>query len=175
MRALLRFLRCRRGVAAAEFVLILPLMILVLAGTVELGNALLLDRKVSRAAHISADLIAQAKEVSTSDLNDVFDAVEEILRPFPSTMQITLSSVYYDPSANSVRVVWSQARNATPRTVGSSFTLPDANMLVPGESVIVAKIAYAYDALFADLILNNLTLNDQAYLKPRRVTQVARI
>ena len=175
MRTLLRLLCCRRGIAAAEFALILPLMVLVLAGTVELGNALLLDRKVSRAAHIAADLVAQARQVSTGELTDVFEAVEEILQPFPANVSITLSSVYFDPSTDQVRVVWSQTRNGQARAQGSLFALPQSGMLIEGESVIVAEISYAYSPLFADLILNDVTLTDQAYLKPRRVSQVARI
>lgn len=174
MRPLSRLLRCRRGIAASEFALILPLMVLVLVGTVELGNALLLDRKVSRAAHIAADLVAQARQISTGELDDVFQAVQEILQPFPASMAITLSSVYFDPSNSEVRVVWSQARNGDARSQGSAFTLPQSGMLSAGESVIVAEISYAYSPLFADLILHDITLTDQAYLKPRRVSQVAR-
>lgn len=175
MRPLRRLLRCRRGIAASEFALILPLMVLVLAGTVELGNALLLDRKVSRAAHIAADLVAQSRQITTGELTDIFDAVEEILQPFPAGMAITLTSVYFDPSDNQVRVVWSQTRNGQARAQGSSFPLPESGMLRAGESVILAEISYAYSPLFADLILNPITLTDQAYLKPRRVPQVARI
>ncbi len=175
MRPLRRLLRCRRGIAASEFALILPLMVLVLVGTVELGNALLLDRKVSRAAHIAADLVAQVRQISTGELTDVFEAVEEILQPFPASMAITLTSVYFDPATNQVRVVWSQTRNGEARTQGSIFALPESGMLSVGESVIVAEISYAYSPLFADLILNNITLSDTAYLKPRRVAQVARI
>lgn len=174
MRPLGRLLRCRRGIAASEFALILPLMVLVLVGTVELGNALLLDRKVSRAAHIAADLVAQARQISTGELNDVFQAVEEILQPFPASMAITLTSVYFDPSNSEVRVVWSQTHNGDARSQGSLFTLPQNDMLSAGESVIVAEISYAYSPLFADLILGDITLTDQAYLKPRRVSQVAR-
>lgn len=175
MRALSALLRCRRGIAATEFALILPVMILVLAGTVELGNALLLDRKVTRAAHSAADLVAQARSVTTGDLNNVFDAVQQILLPFPATMQITLTSVFRDPATNATRVAWSQTRNGTAYSQGASYALPQTNMLLSGESVIVSEITYAYSPLFSDLILDNITLKDQAYLKPRRVAQVARL
>ena len=175
MRAFARLLRCRRGVAATEFALVLPLMVLVLTGTVELGNALLLDRKVSRAAHLAADLVAQSREISSGEVNDVFEAVAEILQPFPATAAITLTSVYFDPATDQLRVVWSETRNGQARSQGTLFTLPQAGMLVAGESVIVAEISYSYTPLFADLILGDVTLTDQAYLKPRRVSQVERI
>lgn len=175
IRRIVRLLRCRRAVAASEFALVLPAMVLVLAGTVELGNALLLDRKVSRAAHIAADLVAQSRQVSTGELNDVFEAVENILQPFPASMQITLTSIYFDPSTEQVRVTWSQSRNGVARAQGSLYTLPETGMLAEGESVILAEISYDYSPLFADLIMGEITLSDQAYLKPRRVAQVARI
>jgi hypothetical protein len=129
---------------------------------------------VSRAAHIAADLVAQARQISAGELTDIFEAVEEILQPFPASMAITLSSVYFDPSTDQVRVAWSQTRNGQARAEDSLFTLPQNGMLLEGESVIVAEISYAYTPLFADLILRGVTLTDQAYLKPRRVSQVAR-
>ena len=49
-----RFLDDCRAVAASEFALILPVLVLVLFGTVEIGNAVLLDKKVTAAAQTAA-------------------------------------------------------------------------------------------------------------------------
>ena len=83
MRRLADIGACRRGVAAMEFALVLPLMVLVLVGIAELGNALLLDRKITRAAHIGADLVNQEDTVTAADITDIREAMEAILLPFP--------------------------------------------------------------------------------------------
>lgn len=176
MRGLRGWLACRRGIAATEFALILPLMVLVLAGTAEFGNALLLDRKVTRAAQVAADLVAQEQTVDTAKLNDFLDAVEKVLVPYPAAaMRISLTSVWRDIDSNSLRVDWSVARNTAPLSTGSAYVLPTDMVPVLGESVIVAEIEYSYSPLFADLITGALALSDRAYLRPRRTLRVVRL
>ncbi|MBM3491028.1 MAG: hypothetical protein FJX68_11355 [Alphaproteobacteria bacterium] len=173
---LLRLWLCRRGIAATEFALVLPLMVLVLAGTAELGNALLLDRKVTRAAHIASDLVAQEETVDTAVLNDFLDAVERVLVPYPTNaIRISLTSVWRDPDTDSLQVDWSIARNTSALSTGSAYVLPTDMVPVIGESVIVAEIEYAYSPLYADLITGGLILSDRAYLRPRRTTRVTRL
>ena len=77
------FWHCGRAAVASEFALILPLGVILLVGTSEIGTALLVDRKVTRAAHVGADLVAQVTSLNNTDLNDVFDAMEAIMQPFP--------------------------------------------------------------------------------------------
>ena len=61
-------------------------------GAAEIGNALLIDRKVTRATQVIADLVAQEEIVSTAQLNDIMQAADEIMQPFPTTASIVLSS-----------------------------------------------------------------------------------
>ncbi|MDG2479606.1 MAG: TadE/TadG family type IV pilus assembly protein, partial [Alphaproteobacteria bacterium] len=71
-----------RGVAATEFALILPILILLLFGTVEIGNALLLDKKVTMASQTAADLIAQQKVVTGRDITNIWAAIDNIILPY---------------------------------------------------------------------------------------------
>ena len=166
---------CRRAIAATEFALVVPLMVFVLFGTVEFGNALLLDRKVIRSVHTGADILSQSTGLSSADLNDVVAAMREILRPFDATRaQIIVSSVWRDPNTNSVRVDWSFAANATAYGAGSGYTLPRELVPEAGESVIVAELRYPYEPLFGTDITGPITLGHEAYLRPRRTDRVRR-
>lgn len=171
LRRLLELLRCRRGIAATEFALILPFMVVIIFGTAEVGNALLIDRKVTRSVHTGADLVAQATAVTTNDLNDILDAMEEVLRPFPVTAGFRITSIYREVGSNNTRVDWSIARNTGSAAQGSDFTLPP-NLLGEGESVIVAEMTYQYTPFFEDAILGDIELADVAYLRPRRTQRV---
>ena len=55
-------LRCNRGAAMTEFVLIVPMMALMLAGAVEVTGLLRLDRKLQNAAYATADLSTQTAQ-----------------------------------------------------------------------------------------------------------------
>ena len=171
MHRLMTFWRCGRAAVASEFALILPLGIMLLVGTSEVGTALLVDRKVTRATHVGADLVAQVTAVSTSDLNDVFDAMEAIMQPFPGGAHLTITSVYHNPDTNAVAVDWSVSRNGGSNS--GSYSLPPG-LTERGDSVIVAEVNYEYVPLFNDFILGTITLSDVAYLKPRRSLRVAK-
>ena len=132
---------------------------------------MLVDRKVTRATHVGADLVAQVTSVTDSDLNDVFDAMEAIMQPFPGGAHMTITSVYHNPDTNAVAVDWSVSRNGGSRS--GSFTLPPG-LTEKGDSVIVAEVSYDYVPLFDDFILGEITLSDVAYLKPRRTLRIAK-
>ena len=168
---LARFARNRRGLAAVEFALILPIMLPMLYGMVELGNIYLLDRKITRAAMIGADLIAQTETVSTSDLTDVMDAIDQIIQPYdPSTRKVVMTQVYYDPDDDRTEVDWSVARNTAADVAGTPYTLPN-NLIESGQSVIVVKFDYTYTPKLAHFV-GDLSISDTAYLKPRLVLRI---
>ena len=54
----------QRAVSAVEFALILPIMLLLLFGGVELGDALTIDRKVTHVTSTISDLVAQSKTIT---------------------------------------------------------------------------------------------------------------
>ena len=79
------FSRCHLGIAAMEFALVLPIGFVLLFGISEVGTALLIDRKITRATHIGADLVAQETAMNNDMFADLFTAMETILTPFTPT------------------------------------------------------------------------------------------
>jgi Flp pilus assembly protein TadG len=138
--------RDHRGVSAVEFALIVPLLILMYVGVAEMGNLLTVVRRVETMSSTAADLTAQVKQVSNTDLRDIFAASTSILDPYPTTpLKVVLSSVVADANNNG-KVAWSCASHGSPRAVGSSYPLP-ANTSVANSSVIVAEITYQFTPL----------------------------
>jgi Flp pilus assembly protein TadG len=168
-----RFRKGRDGVAAAEFAIILPVLILIMFGTAEIGNALLVDRKVTRATQVIADLVAQQDSVTTTQLDDILQAADEIMRPFPATSEIVLTSVIRDTGETATKVDWSVTKRGTAYTKNDPYTLPSIE-LDAGTGVIVAEISFAYAALFPTVIFDNFTIRDRAYLRPRKASKVTK-
>ena len=78
-----KFRDCTRGVAAVEFALLSPLLLLIYIGTVEYSLAISIDRKLSRSASAIADLITQQEQYQ--DANDLFQLMtisNEIMFPY---------------------------------------------------------------------------------------------
>ena len=165
------FARCRRGVAAMEFALVVPVGVVLLLGISEFGTAMLIDRKVTRATHVGADLVAQETTMTDDKVSDLFLAMQAILEPFPTDAYIRVTSVWLNPATNSTEVDWSEARNGT--VDSGDYTLPQGLIVQDGDSVIVTHIVYNYSPLYDDFILGDITLEDKSYLKPRRTTKVA--
>src|SRR5262245_44457481 len=67
-RRLQRLAHDQRGVSAVEFAMLLPLMLTLYLGAVEISQAVAVDRKVTLAARSVADLVAQVTTVNNADV-----------------------------------------------------------------------------------------------------------
>lgn len=172
-RRLSRFLRNAGGLAAVEFALIFPLMLVFYFGAFEATQMLTAARRVSAVAYTAADLVAQAASVNNSDMADVFAASSALLYPLSTTpLTIRVTSVVANSSGVN-KVAWSDGHNITPRTVNSNVTLP-TGLTSAGTSVIFVEVSYAYSSPVSETITDSIDFEEVAYLKPRRAVSVAR-
>ena len=168
-----RLLRDATGLAAVEFALIFPLMLVFYFGAFESTQMLTAGRRVSAVAYTAADLVAQAASVSNGDMADVFAASSALLSPLStSPLTIRVTSVVANSSGVN-KVAWSDGHNIAPRTVNSNVTLP-AGLTSAGTSVIFVEVTYAYSSPISETITDSIDFEEAAYLKPRRAVSVAR-
>ena len=164
----------RSGMVAVEMAFILPLMIMLYMASVEISNALILDRKVTNAANTVADLVAQATIINNAEIDNIFDATRAILTPFDSTtLSVVVSSVVADNN-NNLTVAWSDALNGTARPPGSAVTLPAA-LTTPGSSVVLAEVRYVYQSPLTYFMPAAFEIEDDFYLRPRRTLRITRV
>lgn len=174
-KPLRRFGRANSGLAAVEFAFLLPVMLTMFFGVVEISQALSARTDVTNVAATVADLSAQASSLSTSDVSNIFNAAGAILYPFSTdSAHITITSIVYDDVSKSLtegKVAWSCSKNGTARGVNDSVTLPDG-LMTTGGSVIMAEITYSYASDTAKAITGPITMANTFYTKPRRVAQI---
>lgn len=177
LKTLIRFLRAKDGLAAIEFAFIAPVMATLLVGSIEACNALQCKQKVTSVASSVADLVAQTKSVSASDISNIFSAANELTYPFPSTGSgIVVSSIVSDGAGNGT-VAWSQAQNATALAVNSAVAVPTGLMTAAACakgacSVILATVTYAYTSPLGKLFVGTTTMSDYFYSRPRQSATV---
>jgi Flp pilus assembly protein TadG len=170
LRILARFGRARDGLAAIEFAMLAPIMVALFLGSIELCDALNCQQKVTGLASTAADLVSQETSVASSDLSNVYSAVNSIIYPYSTTgLKVVISSIV-DNSGTS-KVAWSCAQNATARTVGSTMTLP-TGVMPSGGSVILAEVTYPYSSPVSDYITGTLNMSEIFYARPRRTSTI---
>jgi Flp pilus assembly protein TadG len=163
-----RFGRDEQGVSAIEFAVLLPLMITLYLGGVEVSQAVSADRKTTLVAHTVGDLVAQVTDITSTGADDVLAAASTIAYPFPvSNLRITVSSVCIDATGRIATIAWSHASaHATARsgTVTSSI---DSRLMVAGTSLIWGEASYDYRPTVGWTITGTLTMSDKTLLRPR--------
>ncbi|MFO1209427.1 MAG: TadE/TadG family type IV pilus assembly protein [Amaricoccus sp.] len=174
MRLIPRLLRDVRGIAASEFALILPILVLFTAGTVEYSRLILLTQKLQSGSFILADLTARDKTLKVGDLDNIFLALDRVIQPFPFATdgKAIVSSIGYDSTAKAPVVNWQRTGAGTlaaASQIGSSgktATLPSDLTIAAGETIISAEVYYQFEPLFG-LGIAPRTIRKVAYFKPR--------
>jgi Flp pilus assembly protein TadG len=158
----------QRGVAAVEFALIAPIMILLYCGLAELSIAMMAERRAAHAASVVADLVAQSGQVTVTDLGDIYKVGNAVMYPFPTpTLKLRVTSVVADVNATP-KVAWSQANGMTALVKTATVAGFPANLLVAGDSVIQADVQYTFTSPLRYILPNPMPFSDTYILKPRQ-------
>ena len=173
-RPLKRLAGDRSGLAATEFALLLPLMLGLYLGAVELGDALSINRKVTHVTSSLSDLVTQSRTISDADMKNILDAAASVIVPYSSgLLQIKVSGVSID-SEGKATVAWSDARNDTPLAKNSTIALPAA-VKQPNSFVVTAEVHYSYTPMIGYVLTGTFDLMDQFYLRPRLSETINRV
>lgn len=163
-----------RGVAAVEFALVLPLMLALYLGSVEVSRLYTADQKVAILASSMADLVARERDtIGLSTLNDYFAAAATVMQPFNTTdlgQVVSMVSIDEDGAAT---VLWSRASGAgTARETDSPFPLDGTtqiSLLAQNADglLVAAEIDYPYQPLVNYIISDTVNLRHVEYFLPR--------
>jgi len=182
MRSWLQALRLRRfgkderGVAAIEFALVLPIMVLLLLGCFEVPRFVLIYQKIARTSSGVADLVAQADDPITSDqMTDVFSASKMMMQPYDvaANGEVIVSSINNPTGGTGVKITW-QVRNGTVTTASkigvqgaTPATLPAGLTPALDEELLIAEVYFNYVPVFKTYIFQGSQLYLVSYTRPR--------
>jgi Flp pilus assembly protein TadG len=158
-----------RAVAAVEFAIVVPFMLLLYVGGVELGNGLAISVKVSETAHTVADLVSRNACVTDASLSTMLGASSVTISHYSAaSATVTVSEVSTDANGKAT-VTWSKALNGAARAVGQPMTLPAA-LGTPSPaniSLILGEVTYQYTPNLGYTISGTVPINESYYLFPR--------
>ncbi|MCB1391679.1 MAG: pilus assembly protein [Nitrobacter sp.] len=171
--------RDSRGTAATEFAIIVPLMLVMLFGTIEVSSGVAVNRKVTLVARTLSDLTSQSRGVNDADVTNFLAASYGIMWPYPSgPVQATISELYIDPATSVARVQWSKGK--APRGTGSTVGIPSgliardsSGKVLPNQYLIFSEVSYLYKPILGYVMSKaGITLSDATYTRPRKFSCV---
>jgi Flp pilus assembly protein TadG len=168
-----RFAADQDGVSAVEFAMLLPLMITLYLGGVEISQAVSADRKTTLVAHTVGDLISQVTCLVPADMTNVFNAAKAVLYPYGvNNLKVIATRVDMD-STGRATVMWSNTLGGATARSGDVSSLIPTTLKAPSTSLIWAEATYTYRPTIGYVITGSLTLNDKIFLRPRLSSVVA--
>ncbi len=180
------------AVAATEFAIVVPFMLVLLVGGVELGDGMAINVKVSATAHSVADMVTQNTSLSTASMQNILTGATAIIAPYPvnnSQLLVTVSEISSDANGN-LTLQWNQSYNGASFGPGrpsinssanppyGALTLPtslngtagnanNANNQNDQVSFMVSEVSYAYTPNLGYTISGTVNLADSYWLFPR--------
>lgn len=168
-----RLVKDPSAVSAVEFAFILPIMLTLYVGGIQISDALTVSRKVSHVASSLGDLVTQSSTITNADMTNILNAAASVMAPYSDTkLKMKVSGVTID-SQGKATVAWSDARNDTALTKGATVALP-AGVNQKSSFIVTAEIHYPYTPKIGYAITGTYDLNDQFYLRPRLKDEVTR-
>jgi len=181
------------AVAAIEFAIVVPFMLLLYIGGIELADGMAINLKVSATAHSVTDMVTQNTSLSTAQMQNILTGATAIIAPYPVTgsssslLSVTVSEISSDANGN-LTLQWSQSYNGTSfgpgRTNLTNLTVPTSlngtvgNANNPNNqndqvSFIVGEVSYAYTPNLGYTISGTVNLRDTYWVFPRCSTNSA--
>lgn len=136
------------GVAAIEFAIVLPILLLLFFGMVNLSSYLSTLRKTSAAAELVADLVARHDEtIKTGDLDDYVVGAKLLFLPGPER-EINVETYAIYLNNNKAETRWQHPDSGKTACAPPDITTPAVTELLAAGDVIIAVVCIlSYQAL----------------------------
>lgn len=171
-RLVRRFLADRSGVAALEFVLIAPIVLILLLGSVTVFVMVREDQTAKMSTYTAADMVSRQAKVNDSYLNFVYTLFLNVAKRTSSEAAIRVTSV--TKSGNNIKVDWSFAK--APLNKMTTPMIPHARlpMFGDGESLVITETTMQYSPLSKFIGWNDGERYNISVSRPRFAKAIAK-
>ena len=166
-----RILAHEDGIAAVEFAMILPVLLVLWIGGVEVTSALSVDRRLNNFASSMGDLVSRSKAISFAQLEDIFDLADAALFPYDEAVVSVRVTAVNVLANGSTQVAWSRARTTTAyaKDTNVNDAVPESlrTPAATDSQLIMAEVFYTYRPAVGYVITSDIDLEERAYFVPR--------
>jgi len=180
------FLASTRGIAAVEFSLVFPILLVLLLAAIDAGRAVAVSMKVRAAAYALDAMANQYLYIYDSDMQQILGAASIVLAPYSSGPASVILSQIQVSASGQATVIWSDQLNGTARTPGHTLAIPTnltstsatnkvcRDNTYPSCYLLLAEVSYTYTPMFGHFITGPINISDTVYVTPRSVTCIQR-
>ena len=168
-----RFVASTGGVAAIEFAMVLPVLLIMFLAAFDGGRAIAVYMKVRSATYTLGAITNQYTTIQSTDMTSIVGATAVVLAPYTGTPTVVISQIEIKTGGKST-VSWSYALNGTALTQGTSVSIPSGLVAAANTCgtypcyLIFAQVSYVYTPLFGYFgSSSGITLSDSLYVAPR--------
>ena len=167
--------RLRRGVAAVEFALTLPIWITMFLGMSDGAYCMVINERTDRIAYSVTDIVTQYQTVTLANLQDIVQAATQLMNPFTfGANGVVIVTSVYKPAGKNPTISWQYTGGGTANNnslignVGGVPTMPNGLVLNDNDNVIISEVFYKFTPMFVSAALfNSNTVYRTAIYKPR--------
>lgn len=167
------FRRDSRGVAAIEIALIMPFLLILFFGLVDITSLISLNRKVTYAASVVSDLVTQNQTtVLGTNITDYFNAAKLVMKP-TDIADVRVEIYQFRKVGSTVTGQWNK-KSTGGTACGTPSTSGLANLMADGNDIIVAKVCTTYTPWVATVLgqsilgATSFTMGEEIALRPRQ-------
>lgn len=172
-----RFAASTRGVAAVEFALVMPVLLILFLSTFDAANAVAVYMKVRSASYVLAAVTntygtGTTNQISTTAMPGIAQAAGAVLAPYAGTPTVVLSQIKATSNTRAT-VSWSYASRGTALTQGNTYSSLPTNFAknTCGNTypcyAVVASVSYTYTPTFGYFLIGPVTFSDSLLVTPR--------
>lgn len=141
------------GAAAIEFAFIIPFMLLLYFGLVDVTGLISMNRRVVSAAATMADLVGQQKtNILASTIADQYNAAYVIMQPVQSANVRVEIFDYRTNGSGAIVQMWKTGNNQGPSCGAAPSTVGMVNLMTASNDVIVARVCATYYSTVASFM-----------------------
>lgn len=169
MNFLKRWIDEAEALATVEAALVFPILMTILLGTFDMGNAILSNQKAIRASQVVADLVTRNMTISAAELEEAIKAGELAFAPLDSsTFGVDIVSVHFNEEAAS-EILWRETRNMT----ADADILETVVALAEADNgVVIVTTRYVFEPIFGGFIIDQIPMQERAFARGRESTVV---
>lgn len=146
-----------KGVAALEFALTLPFLLLTIIGLYDINSLVFCNNKMNRTAQGISNIVTRGN-VTKPQLDAMLQAAVYIAQPFNFTQSgnVIVTCVYQQNSSLPAQIMWRDSYpGGTSASKISANSMPSGLNLTNGQTVIFTEVFFTYSPLIVGYVLQS--------------------
>ena len=146
------FIRQDKGAAAIEFAFIMPFMLFIYFGLVDVTGLISANRRIVSAASTVADLVTQQRtSILASTITDQYNAAYVIMQPIPSA-NVRIEIFDYRTVGATITQIWKTNNNKGSSCGSAPSTTGMASLMTASNDVILVRACTTYTPAVASFL-----------------------